>query len=73
MAVRIAPHQGLDAYGGICARFVFHDDVLPDAVLQVLCDQARGQIDAAAGRIGHDNSDCLARECLRVRRCEDHQ
>jgi hypothetical protein len=42
-----------------------------DAVLQVLCDDARGQIDAATGRIGHDDPDCLARERLRLRRCGD--
>ena len=64
-------HQGVDADGGIRARFVFHDHGLSDTVLQVLGDDARGQIDAATGRIGHDNPDCLARERLRVRRCGD--
>jgi hypothetical protein len=47
------------------------DDVLSNAILQVLGDNARSQIDAAAGGIRHDNSDCLVGECLRMRRCGD--
>jgi hypothetical protein len=71
MAVRLAAREGLDADGGIGARLVFHDDALADAVLQILGDDARGQIDAAAGRIGHDDSDCSIRKCLRLRGCGD--
>ena len=71
VAVRLASHQVFDADRRIGARLVFHDDALSDAVLQVLCDDARGQIDAAAGRIGHDNPDGPVRECFRVRGCGD--
>src|SRR5215472_4032589 len=71
MAVRIASQQGFDADGRIRTRLVFHDDVVSNAILQVLRDNARSQIDAAAGGIRHDNSDCLVGECLRMRRCGD--
>ena len=68
VTVRIAADQRVDADGGIGAGLVLDDDALPEAVLQVLGDDACGQVDAAAGRIGHDDADGLARECLRVRR-----
>ncbi len=71
VTVRLASHQIVDADGRIRARLVFHDDALSDSVLQVFCDHARGQIDAAAGRVGHDNSDAPARECFCMRRYGD--
>src|SRR5579862_8816480 len=71
MAVGLAPHQVFDSDGGVSARFVLYDDALSDTLLQILGDDAPGQVDAATGRIGHDNSHRPVREILRVRRWGD--
>ena len=67
---RIAVGRGLRRHFGADdaarAGAVFHDDVLAQLLLQRLGAQARDEIRAAAGSVGHDDAHRLGGEILRA-------